>query len=245
MTAARRGLLGLLLRPLLIIGVLLVLHRWIGSIDLDSIESRTVNAPYLRRSVTEHVRLTVVATTWVIAVGIPVGILLTRAPMRRVTPAIMAVVSTGQAVPAYGLMVLLSLWLGVGFRIAAIALAVYAFLPLLRNVVTGLRSVDPAELDAARGMGMSRLQILRRVELPLAVPLVLAGVRTALVISAGVATLATFVNAGGLGDIVINGIKLNRTPVLVTGSVLCACVALTLDWLGALAEHLLTPRGLR
>lgn len=234
----------LVVRPLFIVVALVVLWRWVDGLTLDSIEQRTVNREYLLRATGQHVWLTLSATVLVLAVSIPLGIALTRRRVRPVAPAVLATLGVGQAIPAYGLMVLLSLWIGIGFRTATLALAVYSFLPVLRNLVTGLLGVDRDVVEAGYGMGMSPTQVLRRIELPLAVPLVLTGVRTALVIGVGVATLATFINAGGLGDIIINGIKLNRTPVLVTGSVLCACVALFFDWIGALAERLLSPRGL-
>src|SRR5690606_34888508 len=112
------------------------------------------------------------------------------------------------------------------------------------NTIVGIQQVDPALKEAARGMGMTRAQVLWRVELKLAIPVILAGLRTALVLAVGVATLATFVNAGGLGDLIVNGIKLNRTPVLVTGGVLTACIALLVDWVGGVAEEFLRPKGI-
>lgn len=230
-------------RPLVVALLLGGLWLWLRGQELDSIERRTINADYLLRATREHLWLTVVATLAVAALALPLGVLLTRPALRRVAPGVLAVLGVGQAVPAYGVMVLLTLRFGVGFRVAAVALVAYSLLPVLRNVVTGIGQVDPALVEAGRGMGMSRAAVLWRIELPLAVPVVLTGLRTAMVIGAGVATLATFVGAGGLGDIIINGIKLGRTPVLVTGSVLCACVALALDWAGAVAERALSPRG--
>jgi osmoprotectant transport system permease protein len=105
--------------------------------------------------------------------------------------------------------------------------------------------VDPALTDAGRGIGMSSAGVLFRVELPLAVPLILAGLRTSLVLAVGTATLAFFVNGGGLGELIDTGYKLNRVPVLVTGAVLAVGLALLIDWLAALLERSLGPRGLR
>jgi osmoprotectant transport system permease protein len=146
--------------------------------------------------------------------------------------------------PALGMLVLLALLFGIGFKIALVALVATAALPVLRNTMIGIQQVDAALVEAARGMGMRPFGILKTVELPLAVPVMLAGLRTTIVIAVGVATVATFVNAGGLGDIIVAGIKLQRTPVLVTGGVLTAVIALALDWLGGLAEQLLRPRGI-
>ncbi|NJC73661.1 ABC transporter permease [Planosporangium thailandense] len=229
--------------PLGVAVTLLLLYLWVSSRTLDSIERRTLNAEYLRSRTLEHLTLTGFATLLVVVIAIPLGILLSRPRARWVSPAVLGLANLGQATPAIGLLVLLTIKLGVGFRVAMIGLVAYAVLPVLRNTLVGIQQVDPALIEAARGMGMTRWQVLRRIELKLAVPVILAGLRTALVLSVGVATLATFVNAGGLGDIIVNGIKLQRTPVLVTGSVLTACIAFIVDWIGSLAEDVLRPRG--
>jgi osmoprotectant transport system permease protein len=104
--------------------------------------------------------------------------------------------------------------------------------------------VDESILEAGRGMGMSRIRVLRRIELPLSVPIILAGVRTALVINVGTATLATYINAGGLGDVIVAGLSTNRTLVQIVGAVLTAVLALFIDYLAGLAEDVLRPKGL-
>src|SRR5690606_10576289 len=180
-------------------------------------EPRTLNADYLVTRVTDHLWLTVLATVLVVAIAIPLGVLLSRPAARWLSPVVLALANLGQATPAIGLLVLLTMLFGGGFGIALAGLVLYAALAVLRNTIVGIQQVDPALKEAARGMGMTRAQVLWRVELKLAIPVILAGLRTALVLAVGVATLATFVNAGGLGDLIVNGIKLNRTPVLVTG----------------------------
>jgi osmoprotectant transport system permease protein len=157
---------------------------------------------------------------------------------------VLGLANIGQAIPAVGLLVLLTLQFGVGVGVALFSLVVYSLLPVLRNTIVGIQQVDSSLIEAGRGMGMTRRSVLLRIELPLAVPVILAGIRTALVIAVGVVTVATFVNAGGLGDIIINGIKLQRTPVLVTGSVLVASLALLVDWLGGVVEAVLRPKGI-
>jgi osmoprotectant transport system permease protein len=150
----------------------------------------------------------------------------------------------GLAVPSIGVLVLFAMAFGIGFRYAVAALVAYSALPVLRNVVVGLEQVDPALVEAGRGMGLSNLGVLQRVELPLAVPVILAGVRTALTFNVGSAALAALVNAGGLGVLIDRGIRLNRHSVLVTGSVLTAVLALLVDWMGQVLEAVLRPRGL-
>jgi ABC-type proline/glycine betaine transport system permease subunit len=243
-----RGRTRVLLRhlgtPIAIVVVLGVLYLWVHGLKLDSIERRTLNYTYMHGRVIEHLKLTVIATVLVIVIAIPLGILVSRPKARFVSPVVLGLSNLGQAIPSIGVMVLLTIKLGVGLRIAMIGLVAYAVLPVLRNTMVGIQQVDPFLVEAARGMGMTQRQVLVSVELRLAVPVILAGLRTALVLTVGVATLATFVNAGGLGDMIVNGIKLSRHPVLITGSILTCCIAFLVDWLGNLAEDVMRPRGL-
>ncbi|GAA3679780.1 ABC transporter permease [Nonomuraea antimicrobica] len=230
--------------PLLLLAALAATYLWVSSRQLDSMEARVLNADFIRDAALSHLLLTAVATTLVVLVSIPLGVLLTRPFARPLTPVVMAIANVGQAAPALGVMVLLSILYGIGTTIAIVTLVFSAALPVLRNTIVGIQQVDPALLEAGRGMGMSRGQILRRLELPMAVPIVMAGLRTTIVICVGLATVATFINAGGLGDIIVAGIKLQRTPILVTGGVLTAVIALGLDWLAGLAEKYVRPHGI-
>ncbi|WP_214317583.1 ABC transporter permease [Nonomuraea sediminis] len=238
--AARRNI-GI---PLLLLAALGVTYLWVSAQDLDSMEARVLNASFIRDATVSHLLLTAVAAALVVVIAIPLGVLLTRPFARLLTPVVMGVANVGQAAPALGVMVLLSILFGIGTKIAIVTLVFSAALPVLRNTIVGIQQVDPALLEAGRGMGMSRGQILRRLELPLAVPIVMAGLRTTIVICVGIATVATFINAGGLGDIIVAGIKLQRTPILVTGGVLTAVIALGLDWLAGLAEKYVRPHGI-
>jgi osmoprotectant transport system permease protein len=133
---------------------------------------------------------------------------------------------------------------GIGFGPAVIALVLYAFLPILRNTMVGLRQVDPFVTESARAMGLSSRAVLRRIELPLAVPVILGGVRTAAVINVGTATIAALINAGGLGEVIYQGITTGRTRAFVVGAILAGVLALLVDHLLAIAEEVLRPRGL-
>ena len=124
------------------------------------------------------------------------------------------------------------------------ALVVYALLPVLRNTMVGIGQVDDRLVEAGRGMGMSAVAVLVRVELPLAVPIMLAGIRTALVLLVGTAALSTFINGGGLGILITTGVNLNLTRVLVAGAVSVALLALLVDWVGRVVELLARPKGL-
>jgi osmoprotectant transport system permease protein len=135
--------------------------------------------------------------------------------------------------------------LGVGFRPALVALWIYSLFPILRNTFTGLREASPEAVAAARALGMTDAQILRSVRLPLAVPVVLAGVRTAAVLIVGTATLAAFIGAGGLGEPIVAGLQLADTTMILSGAIPAAVLAVLVDTALGLAERGLTPRGLR
>ncbi|GAB2489608.1 ABC transporter permease [Streptosporangium sandarakinum] len=240
----RAARLRLLLTPAAVCAVLAALYAWVSAQDLDSIEQRSLNPSVILTKAAEHLEMTLAATALVVVIAIPLGIVASRSRNRIATPVILTAANLGQAVPCIGLLVLCTFLMGVGFQTALVGLVAYSVLPVLRNTMVGVQQVDPALVEAARGMGMTRGQVLRRVELRLAVPAILAGLRTALVLTVGVATLGAFVAAGGFGELIINGLKLNRMPVTVVGGVLTACIAFLIDWLGALAENVLRPRGL-
>ncbi|MFF9483298.1 ABC transporter permease [Streptomyces sp. NPDC014676] len=230
--------------PVVLIAVLLATWLWFEQADLDALTRNALSNGQVSKALWQHIQLTVISTFFVLVIAIPLGVLLTRRMFRRATPAAMALANMGQATPAIGLLALLVIWLGIGRRAALIGIIAYAVLPVLSNTIAGLKANDPTLLEAARGIGMSPLGVLTRVELPLAVPLILAGVRTALVLNVGTATLATFGGGGGLGVLITTGITSQRMPVLVVGSVLTVVLALLVDWLASLAELLLRPRGL-
>ncbi|GAA3493559.1 ABC transporter permease [Streptomyces prasinosporus] len=234
----------LTLLPMALVALLLATWLWFEQADLDALTRNALSDGQVSEALWQHIGLTVISTFFVLVIAIPLGVLLTRRTFRGATPVALALANTGQATPAIGLLALLVIWLGIGRRAALIGIIAYAVLPVLSNTVAGLKANDPTLLEAARGIGMSPLEVLTRVELPLAVPLILAGVRTALVLNVGTATLATFGGGGGLGVLITTGITSQRMPVLVLGSVLTVALALLVDWLASLAELLLRPRGL-
>ncbi|ASN38193.1 ABC transporter permease [Arthrobacter sp. 7749] len=234
----------LCLQLLGILAALAVLMIWVLNADLSETERTTLDPATLWGYTIEHVSLTMMAAVIVLIIAIPLGILLTRPSLRRLSTPVMAIANIGQAAPAIGLVVILAFWLGFGYWAAVIALVLYAILPVLTNTMVGLRQVDERLVEAGRGMGMSSMAVLLKVELPLAVPVMLSGIRTALVLLVGTATLATFINGGGLGILINTGVNLNLTAVLVAGSLLVALLALLIDWLGRVVEQLARPKGL-
>ena len=190
----------------------------------------------LAERIREHVVLCAVSTALAILTALPAGIAATRPGLRRLAPPLLFVANVGQSVPTIAVLALAFSVTGIGFRTAVIGLWAYSLLPVLRNTVAGLGGVDPAVVEAARGMGMSPAQVLRQVELPLAWPVVVAGIRTAAVVNVGTAALATFVGAGGLGELITVGLDNQRDRILYTGAALTALLALAVDWaIGTLA----------
>jgi osmoprotectant transport system permease protein len=177
----------------------------------------------------EHLQLTGIAVALASLAGIPFGILLTRA--RALAGPALAAVSVLQTVPSLALLGFLIPITGLGPAPAIVALLVYALLPIVRNTYLGITGIEPDLKEAGRGMGMTDLQLLAQVELPLALPVLMGGVRTATVICVGTATLGAMIGAGGLGEPIFRGIALVDGPMILTGAVPAAALALLLDWL--------------
>ncbi|MGI4864267.1 MAG: ABC transporter permease/substrate-binding protein [Janthinobacterium lividum] len=192
----------------------------------------------LGKQTLQHVALTAAA----LLLGVPVGLWLTRHP--RWQGAVLGAAGVLQTVPSIALLGFLIPLMGIGARPAIVALLLYSLLPIIRNTVAGIQGVPPAVVEAARGLGFTDRQIFRKVELPLALPVLMAGIRTATVINVGVATLAAYVAAGGLGEFIFEGISLNNPVMILAGAIPSAALALAFDaGLGALEK--LPARRLR
>lgn len=191
----------------------------------------------------EHILLVFVAMFFAILISVPLGILLTG--FRKFAEPIIGVTAVAQTIPSLALLGFMLPLVGIGKTNAIIALTIYALLPILRNTYTGILEVDPSTIEAARGMGMTRWQILYMVELPLAIPIIMAGIRTSTVITIGVATLATFVGAGGLGDLIYRGIAMQNTSLILAGAIPAALLAIVTDYILKRFEVWVTPVGVR
>jgi osmoprotectant transport system permease protein len=178
----------------------------------------------------QHLSLVAISTALAVAVGVPLGVALTRRP--RLARPVLGFASVVQTIPSlalFGFLIPLPLIGGIGARTAIAALSVYALLPILRNTYVGITSVDPATVEAAVGLGMTPGERLRLVELPLSLPVVLAGVRIAAVVSIGLATIAAAVGAGGLGVLIYRGIAILDNRLILAGAVPAAVLALAVD----------------
>lgn len=240
-----RSNLGLIVMPVAIAVLAALLALMVSSADKDSIETESlIWSTQLWPQFKQHLILTGWSTLLVLVIAIPLGVILTRPALRFLSGPVLAVANSGQAIPAYGLLVIFAAWLGTETSTVVFALAVFAVLPVLRNTMVGLDQVDRATIEAGRGMGMSKMMALRKIELPLAVPVILAGVRTALIINVGMATLAFLIGGGGLGETINAGLKLGRDLVTFTGAGMVALVALSIDWIASVIEKALRPKGL-
>jgi osmoprotectant transport system permease protein len=184
--------------------------------------------PEILRHTIEHVLLVGVALAIAILVSLPLGILITRhKALRR---PILGIANILQTIPSLALFGLLIPLVGIGTIPAVIALTLYSFLPIIRNTYTGIMNIDPAVREAGRGMGMTDWQLLTKVELPLAMGVILAGVRVATVIAVGIATIAAAIGAGGLGVFIFRGIAVVNNQLILAGAVPAAAIALLADY---------------
>lgn len=177
----------------------------------------------------QHLGLTFISLLLATAIGLPLGIMIAR--RRKLSGSILGIAGVLQTIPSIALLGFMIPVLGIGAKPAIVALLIYALLPIIRNTYTGIIGVDRYVIEAARALGMSKKQILFSVELPLAMPVILAGIRTATVINVGVATLASYIAAGGLGEFIFGGISLNNSNMILAGAIPAALLAVILDLL--------------
>jgi osmoprotectant transport system permease protein len=191
----------------------------------------------------EHLWLVGASIFLAVLVGIPLGILITRVP--RLNKVVLGSANIIQTIPSLALFgfLLPAPWIGErADRLAILALMLYALLPLIRNTYTGIRGVDPAVVEAGRGMGMTDRQLLFQVELPLALGVILAGIRVATVLCVGLATIAAAIGAGGLGEFIFRGLSMVNNDVILAGAVPAALLAILADWSLGWLERRLSPQ---
>lgn len=196
----------------------------------------------------EHVSLVGVAVGVAIFTGVPIGIAITQ--NERIAKFVLYVASMIMTIPSvalFGLMIpiLSTIGQGIGYLPAVIAVMLYSQLPIIRNTYTAIKNVDPALREAAQGMGMDSTQRLANVEIPLAVPVIMAGVRTAAVMNIGIMAVAAYIGAGGLGTFISRGISQTDSRQLITGALAVSLLAITADFCLAWLQRRLTPAGIR
>jgi osmoprotectant transport system permease protein len=186
----------------------------------------------------DHVTLVVIAMMIAILIGVPLGMLIVQRPtLRTIALGIASIFQTIPSLALFGFLIPIPFIGGIGKRTAIVALVLYALLPILRNTYVGLTGIDPAVLESAEAMGMTRSQILFRVRFPLALAVILAGIRTATIITIGVATIAAAIGAGGLGGFIFRGVALVSDALILAGAIPAALLALFADFLLGLLER--------
>lgn len=191
----------------------------------------------------QHMQLVLISMAIAILVGVPLGIAVSRLPSLKSW--VIGGAGILQTIPSLALLGFMIPLFGIGMTTAIAALFLYSLLPIIRNTFTGIQDVDKTIIEAARGMGMTNSQILFKIELPLALSIIMAGIRTATVINVGTATLAAFIGSGGLGDFIFIGIQRNIDALILIGALPAAILALIFDFLLGYMERLTTPRGLK
>lgn len=218
-----------------------VLGAWLQARgDLPALLEHKSDIVYLTR---QHLVLAALSSGLALAVGLPLGIVLTRPGARRWSELVVQVVNLGTTIPTLALLALAMSVLGIGAPPAIFALFVLTLLPIVLNTVAGLKSVPLHLLDAARGMGMTNAQILRRIELPNATYVILAGIRTALAICIGTVPLAFLIGAGGLGELIFTGIDVNEPSMLLAGAIPTALLVIIADFALGQVQFWLVPKG--
>ncbi|MEI4261360.1 ABC transporter permease [Roseovarius sp. D0-M9] len=195
----------------------------------------------------EHISIVAVAVGLAILTGVPIGIAITQ--NRKAADTVLYIASIIVTVPSialFGLMIpiLSMIGQGIGWLPAVIAILLYSQLPIIRNTYTAITNVDPALRESARGMGMTKMQRLSQVEIPLAIPVIMAGVRTAVVMNIGVAAIAAYIGAGGLGVLISRGISQSDPRQLIAGAIAVSVLAIIADYALLFLQKRLTPSGL-
>ena len=187
----------------------------------------------------EHIYMSLISLGLGVIVAVPLGIFLSQVP--KVANVVISIVSVMQTIPTLALLALMIPFLGVGKVPAIVALFIYSLLPILRNTYLGMSNVNPDLLDAAKGMGLKRMQIIRQVQLPLAVPVIMAGIRLSTVYVIAWTTLASYIGGGGLGDMIFNGLNLFRPDLILGGTIPVTILAVVVDLVMARIEEWVTP----
>ncbi len=230
--------------PLLLIAIGAVIVVYTVNNPTDSLVARALTYENVMKGLRQHLSLMIVSMAGAIVFGVLVGIMLSRPRLYYLGRGVENIVNVGQTIPSLAILALFFTILGLGFRVAVFALFLYSILPILRNTFAGIINVPKSIIESAIGMGMSPFRVLIKIELPLAFPIIVAGIRTAIVINVGAATLATFIGGGGFGDLIVTGLSLRRDMIVFTGAGLAALTAIILDYyIARVEERLVTWVG--
>ncbi|HBR29040.1 MAG TPA: ABC transporter permease [Firmicutes bacterium] len=202
------------------------------------------NTSMIWSALEQHFALFAISIIVAIVIGIALSILITDEGREKLARVVIAISGAALSVPSIAIIALTFIFVGIGATPAIIALVIYSIVPILFNATSGLSSVDQKIIEAGKGMGFTKSQILWKIKFPLALPVIIAGIRNTATINIGTATIAAVIGGGGLGDLIYIGLKLNRGEIIFIGSFLTALLAICVDALFALLEKTITPKGL-
>ncbi len=212
-----------------------------GWIEVEKGSGNPDSTPLLLKQLGRHIYLTMIATLMAVIVGIPLGIYITR--NQKMAGLILGFANIIQTIPSLAILGFMIPLFGIGFKPAIAALFLYGLLPIIRNTHTGIQTIDPRLKESGISMGLNNWQLLYMLELPISTRVIMAGIRTSMVINIGTATLAAFIGAGGLGDFIITGITLNDHALIMKGAIPAALLALIVDFMLGKLEKFIQPRG--
>ena len=235
-----------------LIAILAGLTIWTTSIGKVGIFSVFTYGDILTHT-KEHLVMVIWPVLIGVVIGVPLGIIITRPGFTKLSPLVIGGANIGQSMPSLAVIAIMailpfSLWFlhfGFNFQTAIVALFIYGLLPILRNSYASMRNIDQAVIEAARGMGMTRWQIIRKIEMPLAIPVIITGIRISMVVTVGTAELAVLVGGKGLGTITFTGVFAREPLLIIQGAAPTAFLAVSLAFLLERIESWLTPRGLK
>ena len=191
----------------------------------------------------EHFYISMFALLLAIVVAVPLGLLLSKT--QRTANVVLTVAGVLQTIPTLAVLAIMIPIFGVGKTPAIVALFIYVLLPILNNTVLGVKNIDKNVIQAGQSMGMTKFQLMKDVEMPLALPLIISGIRLSSVYVISWATLASYVGAGGLGDLVFNGLNLYQPPMIISAAIVVTLLALVIDFILSLVEKWVVPKGLK
>ncbi len=226
-----------ILSIVLIIGLGTAFSIYVVRFPQDRIVERFISYNKILTSLWQHIYIVAISSLLALLTSVPLGILLTRPRFKKFSAKVLTVVNIGQTIPSLAIVALFVGFLGIGSKTAILALWIYSLLPILNNTLVGILEVQPSIIEAARGMGMPSKRVLYKIELPLALPIIIAGIRTAVTINIGTAILAAFVGGGGLGDLIISGNNVSRWQILMLGASLPALMAILADIVFGVVER--------
>ena len=192
-----------------------------------------------------HIFIFLVSLTFSIIIGMAISIFITREGKKKIGRVILSVMGAAQSVPSLVIIALIFIFVGIGIKPAIIALIIYGLVPIIFNTTSGILSVRPNIIEAGKGMGLTQNQLLWKVKIPIALPVIMGGIRSSATIIIGSATVAAVIGGGGLGDFVFIGLKLQKPEMLISGALTVSLLAIIVDYIMAMIEKKVVPKGLQ